>query len=375
MPNPNAVVSPVLALHPPIDPARPDLLPEGGRGIAVELEQGRRLQLDPADPRTPGHAQILENLRRLRVPVYVEQDPDRSTITRLLIPAVDRVAELRRDNGGALLLRMERSHALKVLAPDSPDFGTFEAVLREALQSRALVVVTVDDVRGIIDVRRPAPDWPLPPFPEVPPPREPSFLRWLVERFRIIWGWPCWPWRWFGCVSYARSQQVFDAMQATSCVPLTVPAPCIPFLYPDDGCFARAHEMCRLIIAMGLNARKVWIRGNLRTQTRNNPNCFVLWGWHVAPTLCVRGRPFWLRQTMVVDPSLFTTPVSPATWKSVQGDPAATLDYTDRSPYFHVGGDVFDPNYVLTNQDLAFYRLQLQLRSMQSGPPPYANCP
>ena len=62
----------------------------------------------------------------------------------------------------------------------------------------------------------------------------------------------------------------------------------ISWLYPDDGCWGRAHEMCRLMINAGAHPRKVWIYGKLHTLTKNNPNCFVNWGWHVAPTLCVR---------------------------------------------------------------------------------------
>jgi hypothetical protein len=75
---------------------------------------------------------------------------------------------------------------------------------------------------------------------------------------------------------------------------------------------------------------------------------------------------------MVIDPSLFTTPVTQATWKSAQGDPNATLTDSDASDYFWGSTD---PNYTQTNIDLANYRLQLQNRAIQQGPPPYANCP
>jgi hypothetical protein len=57
----------------------------------------------------------------------------------------------------------------------------------------------------------------------------------------------------------------------------------------------------------------------------------------------------------------------------------ATLTDSDVSFYFlgivTGGGDVTDPSYSLTIDDLAFYRLQLQLRALPPGPPPYANCP
>jgi hypothetical protein len=163
-------------------------------------------------------------------------------------------------------------------------------------------------------------------------------------------------------------------MNATTCDPLTVPPPCIPFLYPDDGCWGRAHEMRRLMVTMGLRPKKVWIEGSLHPSTRNNPACTVGWGWHVAPTLCVRGRWFFNTRQMVIDPSLFTTPVTKAQWKAIQNDPNATLTDSDGS-IFYLWGNVTDPNYTQTNQVLATYRLELQLRSIQVGPPPYANCP
>ncbi len=164
-------------------------------------------------------------------------------------------------------------------------------------------------------------------------------------------------------------------MNATTCDPLTVPAPCIPFLYPDDGCWARAHEMYRLMLAMGVTAQKVWITADtfLHVLTRNNPNCYVDWGWHVAPTICVC-QSFFFSQPMVIDPSLFKTPVTKAQWKAIQNDPGATLTDTDGSIYM-LWGNQTDPSYTQTNYFLNYYRLQLQARSLQYGPPPYANCP
>jgi hypothetical protein len=143
-------------------------------------------------------------------------------------------------------------------------------------------------------------------------------------------------------------------------------------MYPDDGCWARAHEMYRLIGNMGIVAKKVWISGSLRANTKNNPACFVRWGWHVAPTICVHGPKFFQVQDMVIDPSLFTTPVSKATWKSVQGDPSATLTDTAGTDFFW---GTTDPTYTQTNIDLAYYRLQLQTRAINVGAPPYAFCP
>jgi hypothetical protein len=379
MPNPNAVVSSVMRFDPPLDRAPAEML-RAERGVSVELENGRRVRLDPANPHSVGFAQILDELSKLRRPVYLEVDPATSVITRLLIPLVARVASVRSIQDGVLDVELDPSHARHVLRLGEADSANLEAELREALRSGGPVILTEDDAHNIIDVRsfRPGPDGPLPPFPKSEFRRRiPWPLHWIGELLRWIWRWRWWPWWWWCCLTMTKAQQVFDAMNATTCNPLTVPAPCIPFLFPDDGCWARAHEMCRLMINMGHSPRKVWIDHsvghNLHVNTRNNPSCFVEWGWHVAPTLCVRGPKFFQTQRLVIDPSLFTTPVPEATWKGVQGDPGATLTETDSDQFWHGGGP--DPTYSNTNYYLAFYRIHLQNRAIQFGPPPYANCP
>jgi hypothetical protein len=373
MPNPNAIVSRVIRFEPALDRAPVEML-HAERGLSVELEGGQHAQLDRSNPRSVGFIQILDGLRKQRLPVYLEMDPATSAITRLLIPHVSRVKGVRPIDEGVLGVELERSHARHVLRRAQPDFADMEKQLREAMASRTPVIVTEDDAHNIIDVRtyRTGPEEPPLPFPEpgLPPPK-PWLPQWLLDLLKVVWYWRWWPWWWWHCISQTRAQQVFDAMNTTSCDALTVPPPCIPFLYPDDGCWARAHEMCRLMVNMDLSPKKVWIQGSLYVSTKNNPNCHVWWGWHVAPTLCVRGPKLFQTQDMVIDPSLFTTPVTKATWKGVQGDPNATLTATDASDYLW---GLTDPNYTETNYYLAYYRLQLQNRALQFGPPPY-NCP
>jgi glutaminase-like protein len=372
MPNPNAIVATVVRVGPP-DSLREILV--GKRGtVQVELADDRTVRLEGEHPKASGLASVLQGLAERSLPVYLEIDPDSSAISKLLIPHVTRVRQVSTRGEGDLEVELEDSHAKHRLRRESGDFDEMAAQLREASSSDAVFVVTEDDSHHIIDVRpyRPGPEGPVipSPFPGREIALDPLWLR--------IWRWCWWPWWWWrcwsGCRSPAQLQQVFDDMAATSCNPTTVPPPCIPFMYPDDGCWGRAHEMCRLMIAQGLQPKKVWIQGDLHVSTKNNPTCSVGWWWHVAPTLCERRWwwPFCCRD-VVIDPSLFTTPVSKATWKGVQGDPNATLTDTDAS-YFRLSGET-DPTYSKTNQVLADYRAQLQLRSVNEGPPPYANCP
>lgn len=384
MPNPNAIVSTTIRLEPLLDRAATEILRAEG-GLSVELEGGRRVRLDAADGRSAGFAQILDGLSKQRLPVYLELDPATDAITRLLVPHVARVIGVSPADEGRLDVVLDASHGRHVLRLADADAPDLQRQLREALDSGRPIILTEDDAHNIIDVRAftPAPDWPLPPFPPIPlpepklPPRYPWPLSWVWWLFHWFWWWINWPWWWFRCMSMTKAQQVFNAMAATTCNPLTVPVPCVTFLYPDDGCWARAHEMCRLMITMGLSPRKIWIDRSvasiLHVNTPNNPQCFVEWYWHVAPTLCVRGPKWFQAQRMVIDPSLFTTPVAEATWKGVQGDPGATLTPTDASVFWHGGGT--DPTYSASNAILAQYRLALQTRSIQVGPPPYAACP
>jgi glutaminase-like protein len=173
-------------------------------------------------------------------------------------------------------------------------------------------------------------------------------------------------------VSPQRAAQLFALVNARICCPASAAAPCIPFEYPDNGCWARAHEMCRLMINDGADPEKVWIMGNLMVASQNKPDCQVKWGWHVAPTLQV-ATPAGV-ETWVVDPSLFPEAVPQTTWFGVQGDPNAVLTPSSAAIYYY-WGSVTDPTYAQTNQDLTTYRNILKLRSAGAdGPPPYAAC-
>jgi hypothetical protein len=367
MAKPNAIVSTIVELAPRFEPgATPEL--RAGESRTLTLEGGRVVKLDPSDSRATGFAEILSTLQSRGLPVYLELLPSTGAIGRLLIPHVTRVLRVQPLENGALSVDLYYSSGRHFLRRDQESFAEYEALLRAAAESGQVLTITEDDSHDVIDVRPFVPGAVKPdlPFDE-------EKLEWPPGPVEIHPIWPPFPWL-RGCISAERAQQVFNAMSATNCNPIAVPPPCIPFLYPDDGCWGRAHEMCRLMIAMGLSPEKVWIQGQLTVKTRNNPNCQVQWGWHVAPTLCVRGPYFWQTQTMVIDPSLFTTPVTEATWKGVQGDPNATLTPSDAS-IFYLWGNETDPTYAKTNQVLATYRLALKNRSLQVGPPPYANCP
>ncbi len=357
MPNPNAVVALISRIDPPVSKSRAEMLRDAPNGFLVELEgELPSTRLYPSD-RAAGLIEILEGLRQLRNPVYLELDPDTRGINVVRIPLVSTVKRISESATGDVELELEESHARHTIRRTNEDAGAMLETLRAASAGGTAVVVTENDLNEIIDVRFHTGD--LPDKGSGPPkPYKRSFWHWLF----------CW----FCCVTPKRAKELFDICAAQTCNPVLVPPPCIPFMYPDNGCWARAHEMCRLIINAGVSPKKVWIDGTLHTPTKNHPNCFVNWYWHVAPIICVRTSWFCCTD-QVIDPSLFTGPVSKATWKGVQGDPGATL--TDSPASLYMRPAQTDVTYALTNNRLTFYRLQLLNRSLSpAGPPPYAAC-
>src|SRR6185437_14036610 len=106
MPNSNAIVSTTIRLEPPLDRGAEEML-RAEPGLAVELDGGRRARLDPTDPRSPGLARVLDGLSSQHLPVYLEIEPTTDTITRLLIPLIARVIDIRPGAEGTLDVELD----------------------------------------------------------------------------------------------------------------------------------------------------------------------------------------------------------------------------------------------------------------------------
>lgn len=372
MPIRNAIVAPVVRITPAVTKRGLEMLREApAEGFSIEFHGNQNARL-PLDERSAGALELLEELRKMGAPVFVEVHPETKTISRLLIPLVTKVAGLTETKEGSVQVTLELSSARHVLERTDPNFEEIQKALRDAIERKNVAIVTETDAHEIIDVRPFPTELKLPALPGPPPPAPPPKKTLLG----FFWWWP---WYCPNAITEQMALAMFNLMSGKTCDPLTVPAPCIPFLYPDDGCWARAHEMYRLMLLQGVTSKKVWIYGSLRVSTKNNPNCQVFWGWHVAPTVCVResGLLGWLfRKEKVIDPSLFSGPVTKAVWKSVQGDANAQLVGTDGTAYHrsYAGTIQYDPTYADTNYYLAYYRLQLKNRALVYGSPPYANC-
>ncbi|MCB0368420.1 MAG: hypothetical protein KDD45_03025 [Bdellovibrionales bacterium] len=104
----------------------------------------------------------------------------------------------------------------------------------------------------------------------------------------------------------------------------------IPFRYPIDGCYARAHAMAQIAEKENITTGKVFIVGYLRVKTDSTNYPLVEWGWHVAPIVVVEdGKQdqvgpqrehnvqYKNYKIMVLDPSLANKPLSIAEWKNI----------------------------------------------------------
>ena len=111
-------------------------------------------------------------------------------------------------------------------------------------------------------------------------------------------------------VSADEAAKIFRAMAAQKD---------IAYEYTKDGCYARAHLMAERIKRMGVLPGKLWTFANgnsLSVITGFKDTDHVEWKYHVAVTLTVGEHGKY--RTMVIDPSLYQWPVTPAEWRDIQ---------------------------------------------------------
>ncbi|MDG0814997.1 protein-glutamine glutaminase family protein [Bdellovibrio svalbardensis] len=108
----------------------------------------------------------------------------------------------------------------------------------------------------------------------------------------------------------------------------------LTWMYPDDGCYARAEMVSQKIIAQHFTEpKKIFVFGNLSAKTTNAPGGSVQWWYHVAVIYRVG------QVAYVVDPAL--NPQKPMTlteWNKAVGGEQTKVQYAICSH------DTFDPD-------------------------------
>ncbi|HAU29959.1 MAG TPA: hypothetical protein DCW68_07640 [Rhodospirillaceae bacterium] len=77
-----------------------------------------------------------------------------------------------------------------------------------------------------------------------------------------------------------------------------------------NGCFARAHLICSVMQAHGLDTRKIWVASDMETPRQAEKMDVI---FHVAPCLMVVGKNG-TAKPVVIDPVFYPRPVSPKVW-------------------------------------------------------------
>lgn len=98
----------------------------------------------------------------------------------------------------------------------------------------------------------------------------------------------------------------------------------LTWLYPDDGCYARA-EMMKHLVAQKSYPRpaKVFAFGKLTVNTPNSPRGYVAWWYHVAISYRLGDSLY------VLDPAIEPTrPLTIAEWNQVMGGETHTFGYS-----------------------------------------------
>jgi hypothetical protein len=154
-------------------------------------------------------------------------------------------------------------------------------------------------------------------------------------------------------ISQDRANALFKEMQSH--------ANDIPFDYPVDCCYARAHKMAQMMKDEGVDCGKVWNYApgyppypepgkGLVAYSDNVPvpdpggigdpdgsgRPRVGWGYHVAPVVAVE-QPDGSVKMEVIDPSMFDHPVTVEEWKKAQNSEASRIQYSDPTVFWADG--------------------------------------
>jgi hypothetical protein len=132
-----------------------------------------------------------------------------------------------------------------------------------------------------------------------------------------------------GTVTHAtHSSQTLSMQQANNAFTHQAARHDIAFGYLRDGCSARAHLMIQDMEAHGIRAGKVWAfppgQGQALAPSSQNH-----WRYHVAPVVHVQTAHGVV--PMVIDPSLFSHPVTVEEWKQKQKTTAGHVPYVTQT--------------------------------------------
>jgi Glutaminase len=298
--------------------ASPDRI-AGEQNIGFKLKDGSSYSFDRKDPRAQLWLRILSGNFRKRAPVYVEAYETLGKVKEIFSPFVRFVKAVRpgtRDDRFEVLFLFAPSAYF--LNPSHPEFKTMQARLAAAVKSKEAVLVTLHAVTSeILDVREApghARELKSSEGASTEDPDDPRLDGSTVELLAPV-------------IDMARAVAVFKSLRQQ---------PQIPFDFLEDCCFARAHEMCRLMVLEDIQSRKIWNFGHGFMEDEATLQFFsplgsFTWFYHVAPIVRVRqdGDVF----NLVMDPGVSNRPLKICEWLDLQNDHSSTRRFTAAGIY------------------------------------------
>ncbi|MGE9745438.1 protein-glutamine glutaminase family protein [Bdellovibrio bacteriovorus] len=141
--------------------------------------------------------------------------------------------------------------------------------------------------------------------------------------------------------SYADLEREFKYVRDTRFIADAEPfARRLTWMYPDDGCYARAElAATELVEHQFTTPKKIFVFGNLYAPTQNAPGGSVSWWYHVAVTYRVGNEVY------VFDPAINPEkPVTLVEWNKAVGGEKSQVQYTICShKTFDPGSDCLNP--------------------------------
>jgi hypothetical protein len=358
MPKDNVIIGVVEHLLAPAlaSPKAPSPLPRPG----VMLRGAGSAFFDTAHPEIARQVRTLETLERTGWPAHIEVGAGQ-TIARVRIPDVGLVLRMLPLEAGRFEVVLDRGEGRFLI--DSSTNKDDVALLHGLVDRRVFVVIIRDEDGPIVDVQI-LPDYvgyDTPPYNDVPCGPEVLAATSILEDPQAV-------------------DRAFRVVKAADCQLPDPDVGCIPFLFAQSGCWARAHRMCELLAEQqpAIVAAKVWLFGGSRVETPNVRECRVEWSWHVAAFVRVRTKRG--AEVRVLDPSMFPSPVTLRTWRNAQNNPKASLFYGQREIYLQTEIckgrlEGMLPKGRETAVDLEIYRGMLtDICPGKAQPPPFSHC-
>jgi hypothetical protein len=316
----------------------------------VVLEDNQIAYIEPSKETSDALESAARALQQAGWPAHLQLD-ERRAIQGLAIPHIGRVYRMAGRARRDLRVLLDSSCRYFCLRTDAPERDALLELLHASLLRGTLLIVVADDAGSITDV--------APASPAVVDKHRLDFKPSADSPEAIMAS--------VSEVDVAKADALFAQMLGKQC-PIPPSADCLPSNFPDHGCQARAQMICKLLLAQGVTAGKVWAYETGVMPSCNLPSPHGLaFALHVAPFLRIGGGD----EIRIFDTAFFLKAASKREWLDRVG---VHRLFVSRGTTYMRGedGEGVDELPGAADSELAAIREALRRRHPS---PPYRACP